>query len=240
MSEQLILAAAARVLHCWSTGFGSDHLRISAHSRRRFRDNRTLPSACASGSGKPAVIRILLVQLVAGKAAFDHSVVLFMIAESSGTMPRFLGIFPARMVFPPFALCREVSRLTPAACSMIHCLEGRDSCPAAGFPGLSCDLRRMTPNAGRKPESLLSIPAWLPVSIALTLSKPCTRSASRSCLSFARPSAFFDRDNRLLTAFTICNRPLFDWNSRPRLASKPVLRPVPLRRGCGSQPAVSS
>lgn len=29
-----------------------------------------------------------------------------------------------------------------------------------------------------KPESLLSIPAWLPVPIALTLSEPCTRSAT--------------------------------------------------------------
>jgi hypothetical protein len=58
-------------------------------------------------------------------------------------------------------------------------------------------------------------------------------------LPFARPSASSISATGHFPTFVVCDRPLLDWNSRPRLASEPILRPALLRRDCGSQPTVS-
>jgi len=58
-------------------------------------------------------------------------------------------------------------------------------------------------------------------------------------LPFARPSASSISATGHFPTFVVCDRPLLDWNSRPRLASEPILRPALLRRDCGPQSTVS-
>ena len=68
---------------------------------------------------------------------------------------------------------------------------------------------------------------------------PCTQR-QLTLPPFACPSASSISATDHFPTFVVCDRPLFDWNSRLRLASESTLRPVPLRRNCGPQPTVSS
>src|SRR2546421_308251 len=67
----------------------------------------------------------------------------------------------------------------------------------------------------------------------------CPLALSRMEHSFRRSASSISATDGFPT-FVVCNRPLFDWNSRPRLASEQALRPVPLRRNCGLQSVVPS
>jgi hypothetical protein len=67
---------------------------------------------------------------------------------------------------------------------------------------------------------------------------PCTRQ-QLALPTFARPSASSISATDHFPTFVVCDRPLLDRNSRSRLASELTLRPIPLRRNCGSQPIVS-
>ena len=73
---------------------------------------------------------------------------------------------------------------------------------------------------------------WLPVSSGYSPPDslhPAATYAAAVCL----PVCIFDFSNRSLSNFRCVRPALVRLNSRPRLASEPTLRPVPLRRSCG-------